>query len=94
MLAQGIVGETYNRMLVGDAAKDPKSQYYLPDDYTFRGKGSEEAYLVDGYFGETADSMFTKVWLLYVLYCVTGGSSWVRDAPRISSTSMLDNALP
>ena len=58
---QGIIGETYNRMLVGDAVKDPNSQYYLPDDYTFRGKGAEETYIVEGYFGETADTMFAKV---------------------------------
>ncbi len=60
-MVQGIIGETYNRMLVGDAVKDPNSQYYLPDDYTFRGKGAEETYIVDGYFGETADTMFAKV---------------------------------
>ena len=60
-MAQGVIGETYNRMLLGEAVNDPSSQYFLPDDYTFHGKGSEETYIVDGYFGETADSMFGKV---------------------------------
>ena len=48
-------------MLVGAAANDPKSQYFLPDDYTFHGKGSAETYLVDGYFAETGNTMFGKV---------------------------------
>ena len=59
--AQGVVGETYNRMLVGEAANDPDSEFYLPDDYVFRGKGAEADYLIDGYFGETANTMFGKV---------------------------------
>ena len=59
--AQGVIGETYNRMLVGEAVHDPNSQYYLPDDYTFHGKGTEEDYVVDGLFGETANTMFGKV---------------------------------
>lgn len=57
--AQGIVGETYNRMLVGvEALRNPESKYYLPDDYQFHGKGSEADYAVHSYFGETATSMF------------------------------------
>ena len=59
--AQGIVGETYNRMLAGSAVNDPKSQYFLPDDYTFHGKGSEEAYVVNGYFADTGNTLFGKV---------------------------------
>ncbi len=35
---QGIVGETYNRMLAGDAVNDPSSPLFLPDDYQFHGK--------------------------------------------------------
>ena len=58
---QGVVGETYNRMLVGEAANDPNSEFYLPDDYVFRGKGAEADYLIDGYFSETANTMFGKV---------------------------------
>lgn len=59
--AQGVIGETYNRMLVGEAVHDPNSKYFLPDDYTFHGKGTEEDYVVDGLFGETANTMFGKV---------------------------------
>ena len=59
--AQGVVGETYNRMLVGEAANDPNSEFYLPDDYVFRGKGAEADYLIDSYFSETANTMFGKV---------------------------------
>ena len=39
-ILQGIVGETYNRMLAGDAVNDPKNALYLPDDYQFHGKVS------------------------------------------------------
>ena len=35
---QGIVGETYNRMLAGDAVNDPSSHLFMPDDYEFHGK--------------------------------------------------------
>ena len=28
-------------MLVGEAVNDPNSEFYLPDDYVFRGKGAE-----------------------------------------------------
>jgi len=35
---QGIVGETYNRMLAGDAANDPSSALFKPDDSEFHGK--------------------------------------------------------
>ena len=48
-------------MLFGEAVRDPNSQYYLPDDYTFHGKGTEEDYVVDGLFGETANTMFGEV---------------------------------
>lgn len=58
---QGVIGETYNRMLAGAALNDPTSEFYLPDDYVFHGKGSEETYIVDGYFGETAATMFGQV---------------------------------
>ncbi|CAK0783230.1 hypothetical protein CVIRNUC_006429 [Coccomyxa viridis] len=57
---EGVVGETYNRMLVGEAANDPNSEFYLPDDYVFRGKGAEFDYLIASYFSETANTMFGK----------------------------------
>ncbi|EIE23708.1 hypothetical protein COCSUDRAFT_47405 [Coccomyxa subellipsoidea C-169] len=57
---QGIVGETYNRMLAGEAVKDPNNPLYLEDDYQFHGKGSEADYQVGGYFGEHAYSLFGK----------------------------------
>ncbi len=63
---QGVVGETYNRMLVGDAANDPNSEFYLPDDYVFRGKGAEFDYLIASYFSETANTMFGKVWPVHI----------------------------
>ena len=48
-------------MLVGEAANDPNSEFYLPDDYVFRGKGAEADYLIDGYFSATPNTMFGKV---------------------------------
>ena len=35
---QGIVGETYTRMLAGDAVNDPNSHLFIPDNYEFHGK--------------------------------------------------------
>ena len=34
------MGETYNRMLAGDAVQDPESPLFLPNDYAFHGKVS------------------------------------------------------
>ena len=48
-------------MLVGDAVNDPKSEYFLPNDYTFHGRGTAESYIVDGLFGETANTAFNQV---------------------------------
>ena len=60
--AQGIIGETYNRMLAGEEAlSNPESKYYLADDYVFHGKGAEVDYALDSYFQETVNSMFGKV---------------------------------
>ena len=58
---QGIVGETYNRMLAGAAMDDLDSKYYLPDDYVFHGKGAVEDYIVDSYFAESKFGAFGKV---------------------------------
>ena len=60
--AQGIIGETYSRMLKGqDALSNPASQSYLPDDRQFYGKGAEASHALAGYFGESATSVFGKV---------------------------------
>jgi hypothetical protein len=58
---QGIVGETYTRMLVVKEVEDPDSPLNVPDDFTFRGQGPVNAYEVDGYFGEHAYSLFGKL---------------------------------
>ena len=50
VLVQGVIGETYSRMLAGEAVQDPEHPLYLPEDFKFHGK--EEEYTVDGYFGE------------------------------------------
>ncbi len=39
---QGIVGETYNRMLAGDTVQDPESPLFLPNDYAFHGMVGHE----------------------------------------------------
>ncbi|BDA47657.1 hypothetical protein COCOBI_10-5080 [Coccomyxa sp. Obi] len=56
----GIVGETYNRMLEGDAINDPSHPLFLADDFNFQGKGREHHYAVDSYFGEHHYSLFGK----------------------------------
>lgn len=45
---QGIVGETYGRLLAGEAAKDPSNALYLPDDYQFHGKVSTATHKLAG----------------------------------------------
>ena len=45
-----MIGETYSRMLAGQAVLDPEHPLYLPEDFKFHGK--EDEYIVDGYFGE------------------------------------------
>ena len=44
-----------------EARKNPDSKYYLADDHQFHGKGAEADYILDGYFGETASTLFGKV---------------------------------
>ena len=46
---QGVIGETYNRRLLGDAILNPEHPLYLADDYKFH--GAEAEYLCDGIFG-------------------------------------------
>ena len=50
VLVQGVIGETYSRMLAGQAVQDPEHPLYLPEDFKFHGE--EEEYTMDGYFGE------------------------------------------
>ena len=58
---QGIVGETYERMLAGEEAlADPRHPLYLPDDSQFSSKGAEEGYAVEGFFGQPAFSLFGR----------------------------------
>ena len=47
---QGVVGETYNRRLLGDAIYNPEHPLYLADDYKFHGEEAE--YLCDSIFSE------------------------------------------
>jgi hypothetical protein len=54
------VGETYNRMLAGEALNDPQNPLFIPDDYEFHGQGPEEHYRSGAYFGEHKYSLFGK----------------------------------
>ena len=49
-LSQGVIGQSYNRMLQGDAILKPEHSLYLPDDYQFH--GNETDYIVESYFTE------------------------------------------
>ncbi len=48
--AQGAVGETYNRRLLGDAILNPEHPLYLADDFKFHGEEAE--YLCESIFSE------------------------------------------
>lgn len=60
--AQGIVGETYARMLAGaKAVSDPEHPLYIADDFQFHGAHGAEEYAMAGYFDEGhALSLFGK----------------------------------
>ena len=47
---QGVIGETYNRRLLGDAILNPEHPLYLADDFKFHGQEAE--YLCDTIFGQ------------------------------------------
>ena len=45
-----MLGETYDRLLAGDAIMDPGNPLHLPDDHQWHGIGNESHYMMDGYF--------------------------------------------
>ena len=47
---QGMLGETYDRFIAGDAAKTKSSPLYLPDDGQFHGIGKRAQYKMDNYW--------------------------------------------
>ena len=47
---QGMLGETYDRLLAGDAIMDPGNPLHLPDDRQWHGIGNESHYKMDSYF--------------------------------------------
>jgi hypothetical protein len=58
LCAQGIVGETYERLLAGaDKVTDPEHPLYIPDDFLFHGKYEEEQYTMAGYFDDGSHAL-------------------------------------
>ena len=55
---QGMLGETYDRFLAGDAAKTKSSPLYLPDDGQFHGIGKRAQYKMDNYWDTNHVSTF------------------------------------
>ena len=47
---QGMLGETYDRFIAGDAANTKSSPLYLPDDGQFHGIGKRAQYKMDNYW--------------------------------------------
>ncbi|CAL5225282.1 g8079 [Coccomyxa viridis] len=47
---QGMLGETYDRFIAGDAVKTKTSPLYLPDDNKFHGIGKRAQYKMDSYW--------------------------------------------
>lgn len=45
-----MLGETYDRLLAGDAIMDPGNPLHLPDDRQWHGIGNESHYKMDSYF--------------------------------------------
>lgn len=45
-----MLGETYDRLLAGDAIMDPTNPLHLPDDGKWHGIGNESHYKMDSYF--------------------------------------------
>ena len=46
---QGVVGETYNRQLLGDAILNPEHPLFRAEDHKFH--GNETDFLSDSFFG-------------------------------------------
>jgi hypothetical protein len=55
---QGMLGETYDRFIAGDAAKTKSSPLYLPDDGQFHGIGKRAQYKMDNYWDTNHVSTF------------------------------------
>ena len=47
---QGMLGETYDRLLEGKAVSQTENPLYLPDDNKFHGMGKRAQYLMDSYW--------------------------------------------
>ena len=47
---QGMLGETYDRFIAGDAVNTKTSPLYLPDDNKFHGIGKRAQYKMDSYW--------------------------------------------
>ena len=47
---QGMLGETYDRFIAGEAVKTKTSPLYLPDDNKFHGIGKRAQYKMDSYW--------------------------------------------
>lgn len=47
---QGMLGETYDRFIAGDAIMSKKNPMFLPDDNQFHGIGSRWQYKMDNYW--------------------------------------------
>ncbi len=57
-MSQGIVGETYDRLLAGaDKVANPEHPLYIADDFQFHGKYEEEQYTMAGYFDDGSHAL-------------------------------------
>ena len=56
-ILQGMLGETYDRFIAGDAASQKSSPLYLPDDGQFHGVGKRAQYKMDSYWDTNHVSM-------------------------------------
>ena len=50
LCVQGMLGETYDRFIAGDAIKDTINPMHLPDDKKFHGLGTRSQYKMDNYW--------------------------------------------
>ena len=54
---QGMLGETYDRFIAGDAVSQKSSPLYLPDDGQFHGIGKRAQYKMDSFWDTNHVSM-------------------------------------
>lgn len=81
--SQGMLGETYDRFIAGDAAKTRSSPLYLPDDGKFHGIGKRAQYKMDSYWDTNHVRCCSSC-------CIPGTQCWVPTTGFLTIFALLE----